>query len=107
MNFIPRTPVAVQGHVFQACFWILCLARTADGRMTTDPERGPIEGRGLFRERYGFDELDRLEVDIGRHADITHARPGDRLSLDDARVFEVAAVAPGEGGRIVLELARA
>ena len=106
MNLILRTPIAADSHAYRANFWILCLTGTGDGRVTTDPERGPIEGRGFFREPDISWRRYQLEVDGSRYPDIVHVRPGDRLSLDDARVFEVAMVASGEGGHTRLELLR-
>jgi len=108
-------------------FWVLPMKRAPNGRPVTDPERGQIEGQGVFdeapddvplelgnRDRRGNDfryqvnaARYELSVDVSRYPDAQQIRQGDRLSLDDARVFEVTSVAPDGLSRLVLSLVRA
>lgn len=105
----PR-PVEVVDSIPGAAFWCLPLAVKSCGRTVLDSARGEIMGKGDFEER-GAGAPDarayRLAIDSARYPEALDVRPHDRLTIDDARVFEVVDVGAGDQDLIILELARA
>ena len=99
-------------------------ASTPNGRAGADPNRCEILGKGIFsqlpvpadielgkRNRTG-NELATLvngnrfvfSVDVTKYPDAKNVRQGDRLALDDARVFTIASVKPDGLSRVDWEL---
>lgn len=93
---------------------------TPNGRSSVDPDRGEIIGKGIFsqvsvpsdielgkRNRTGNDLATLVNgtkfvfsVDIFRYPDAKNVRQGDRLALDDARVFTISSVKPDGLSRV-------
>lgn len=117
------TSRAVDG-TFATSFWILPLSRNANGRPAPDTEREEISGKGIFdeepelsaleignRDRTGNDfrslvagQSYQLSVDRTRYPAIDQVKQGDRVSLDDARVFHVTETRRDGMSRVVLVL---
>ena len=102
------SPAAVVDRIPGAAWWCLPLALLPCGRVVIDGRRGEMIGKGLFEERgdgrhgRGY----RLAIDSVRFPEALDVRPGDRLTIDDARVFEVVSVETEERSQVVLHLAR-
>jgi hypothetical protein len=105
----PR-PIEIVDRIVGAAFWCLPLAVTSCGRTVLDSARGEIMGKGTFEERCaGAPDARtcRLTIDSARYPEALDVRPRDRLTIDDARVFEVIGIAADDGSLVILDLARA
>lgn len=108
-------------------FWLMPMTGGPNSRKSPDAQRDQVEGRGVLdeeradapietenRDRAGNDFRTIaggglrtvLSVDVHRCPEITKAKQGDRVSLDDARVFEVVSVQPNGLARVELVLNR-
>lgn len=105
-------------------FVITPQSSTPNGRVGADPNRGEIVGKGIFSQEAapaGIEVGNRgarsndmrtlvagtsfvFSVDVFRYPDAKNVRQGDRLALDDARIFTIASVRPDGMARIDLEL---
>lgn len=104
-----------------------CMAATPNGRPMPDSTRGEIHLKGIFDQTDEYAAVERgprnrqgnelqtlvtgqkyqLSVDVSRYPAAKTIKQGDRLTLDDARRFDVVSVQPDGTTRAVLILTRA
>lgn len=112
---------------FSVCATVYPMARTPNGRSVMDPSRSTIDLKGIFdqlpsldaievgkRERTGNDFATissgmsyQFSFDVVRYPHADLIKQGDRLTLDDARRFDVTSVERDGLSRAVLRLVQA
>ncbi|EHS49762.1 hypothetical protein PDO_2969 [Rhizobium sp. PDO1-076] len=102
------------------------MSRTPNGRAAPDTTRGTIHLKGIFDQLPAYDGIEvgkrersgndlhtistgssySFSFDVGRYPILNDIRQGDRLTLDDARKFEVVSVERDGLSRAVARLTR-
>ncbi|WP_430250427.1 hypothetical protein [Neorhizobium sp. DAR64860/K0K1] len=112
-------------RIYSVSAVIDAITRSPNGRPAADAARGKIRIRGILdsadefaaieagaRDRTGSDfrtmvagQRFQFSVDTARYPAAKNARQGDRLTLDDARRFDIASASPDGQSRIIYQLA--
>ena len=117
---LDRTASAAVNRIFGADASCIPMRAAANGRPSRDPERGEIhiEDAVLDEMPKAFVDIDgrttapvsgmsyELSVDRHRNPEVVKIRQGDKIVMDDARLFTVDSVRPDGKARLVLVLSR-
>lgn len=121
---LDRMTSRVVDRQFSVGATIDAMLSTPNGRNAPDPARGEILLRGVFDQMPAYDAIeigkrertgnDLRALSAGNQCQFSYdtmrypgeIRQGDRLTLDDARRFQVVSVRPDGMARVVLELVR-
>lgn len=117
---LDRMASATIDRTFGAAATCIPMRATPNGRPSRDPERGEILIKGAVLDEMpkAFVDIDgrttapvsgmsyELSVDRHRNPEVVKSRQGDKIVMDDARLFTVDSVRPDGKARIVLVLSR-